>query len=208
MKVRNYLQSRLRDPVTWIALSFMAAWAISALLSVEPWRMLSVICFAFSAAEWWSLFSWRRKRRRADAVEVLSRAMDRWKVAVLLGIGITTFVLDLWVGSSKFTVLGLGMTVLGISSLVTLWYAWSRPIIVTHQGLLIGADTVKWKDVRRIVWSETGSTTIDFAVPNYFYGAKVRVLVPPAQAAKLESIIPEEVRRTEDSPTSAGIITA
>jgi hypothetical protein len=198
LNVRNYLQSRRRDPVTWIALSFIGAWAVSALFSVAPWRMLSLICFALSAVEWWSIFSWRRKRRRADAVEVLGRAMDRWKIGLLLVVGIVTFVLELWVGSSTFAVLGLGLTVLGISSLVTLWYAWSRPIVVTREGLLIGADNVKWNDVRGVSWSQAGFATIDFAVPNYFYGTNVRVSMAPAQAANLDRIIPKAVRRTGD----------
>ena len=184
-------QSRLADPVTWLALSFIAAWSVSAVWGLTPFNMLSAICFVFSAAEWWSLFAWWRSKRRSSSrvVQEFSPAIDRWKIAVLITIGAVTLVLDLWLGSSVLTPLGLGLSVLGLSSLITLWHAWSRPIIATEEGLLIGVNTVKWSEIRRVIRNENGYTRIDFAYPNYFFGASLRVEATPTQTAELEALV-------------------
>ena len=196
MRLREYLRSRLGDPVVWFALAVIGAWGISAGFGLPPFQMLNVLFLVFSAVEWWSLFSWWRTRRRMapDVVEELTPAVDRWKVGVLILIGSITLVLELWVGSSTLSPVGWGLSVLGISSLVTLWHAWSRPIVVTGEGLLVGVQTVRWSGVRRIVLDEPRLARIEFMHSNYFYGARVRVALDPAQAASLSRILPESLK--------------
>lgn len=194
--VRQYLRSRLRDPVSWLAISMVGVWGISAFSGLAPFQMLNLICFAFAAIEWWSVASWWRTNRRtpADVVQ-LTPALDRWKVAVILLIAVTTLVLDLWVGSLTSGSLGLGLSVLGMSSLIALWYAWSRPILLTPRGILVGIDSIEWNQVRRVIWSDAGRVRIDFVEPNYFYGTKVTVTVPAAQTAAVNAILPETVEQ-------------
>lgn len=198
MKLREYLHSRLEDPVGWLALAIIGVWVIAAGFGLPPFQMLNVICVVFSAAEWWSLFSWWRTRRRmfSDVVEELTPAVDRWKLAVLILIGSITLVLELWVNSSTLTPAGWGLSILGISSLVTLWHAWSRPIVVTREGLLVGVQTVRWSEVRRIVLDQPHPARIEFARSNYFYGTKLRVALDPAQVASLNLILPDSLKPT------------
>ena len=196
-KTRHYLESRVRDPVTWLAVSFIGTWAVSARFGLAPFQALSLICFAFSAAEWWLLVSWWKKQSHfKEGFETLAPAADRWKIVILLVIGAATFALDLWLASSAVSLLGVALTVLGVSSLVTLGYAWSRPITATPAGLFIGAEAVKWNDVRRITWNDRGSTRIDFVDPNYFYGARLRVMISPEQASRLDDLLPVAVERS------------
>jgi hypothetical protein len=196
-KTRHYLESRLRDPVTWLAVSFIATWAVSARYGFSPFQMLSFICFAFSAVEWWVLLSWWKTRAPfEEGFERLAPATDRWKVLVLFMIGAATLAFDVWLASSAGSVLGVALTVLGISSLITLGYAWSRPITATPEGLLVGAAAVRWSDVHRITWNDGGSTRIDFLNPNYFYGAKLHVTMSPEQASRLEGLLPNAVERS------------
>ena len=200
MKLREYLHSRLVDPVGWFALAVIGMWGISAGFGVPPFQMLNVICVVFSAAEWWSLFSWWRTRSRmsSDVVEELTPAVDRWKVGVLILIGSTTMVLELWVSSSSLSPAGWGLSVLGISSLITLWHAWSRPIVVTGGGLLVGIQMVRWSAIRRIVLDQSRLARIEFAHSNYFYGNKLRVALNPAQIASLNRIVPDSLKPTVD----------
>lgn len=196
-KTQHYLESRLRDPVTWLAISFIGAWAVSARYGLPPFQTLSLICLAFSAAEWWLLVSWWRKRSRfEEEFETLAPAADRWKALIILMIGAATLAIDLWLVSSDASILGVAFTVLSISSLITLGYAWSRPITATPAGLLIGTGVVRWSDVRRITWNDRGSTRIDFENPNYFYGTKLRVMITPEQALRLDGLLPVAVERS------------
>ena len=200
MKFREYLHSRLGDPVGWFALAVIGTWGVSAGFGVPPFQVLNAICVLFSAAEWWSLFSWWRTRRRvsSDVVEELTPALDRWKVGVLIFIGSMTLILELWVGSSSPTPAGWGLSVLGISSLITLWHAWSRPIVVTGEGLLVGIQTVRWSEIRRMVLDQSRFARIEFSHSNYFYGNKLRVALNPAQVTSLNRIVPDSVRPTSD----------
>lgn len=193
----EYLQRRLSDPVTWLALLVIGAWAVSAVWGFAPFQMLAAICFVFAAGEWWSLFSWWNSKRRSSAriVQQFTPAIGRWKVAVLVLIGAVTFLLDLWVWSSLLTPLGVGLSVFGLSSLITLWHTWSRPIIAVDDGLLVGVNIVKWGEIRRITWSDTGHVRIDFVSPNYFFGASLRVEATPAQRAELQALVPAAVKR-------------
>ena len=208
-KITQYLRSRLRDPVSWLAISMVGVWGISAFSGLAPFKMLNLICFAFAAGEWWLLASWWRTNRRppADVVQ-LTPALDRWKVAVILLIAATTLVLDLWVGSLTSGGLGLGLSVLGVSSLITLWYAWSRPILLTSRGVLVGIGSVEWSQIRRVNWLDTDRVRIDFVKPNYFYGTKIIVTVPSAQIAAVHAMLPVTVERNVSGDRGAGAVTA
>src|SRR5438046_882199 len=102
-KLRSYLKDRLADPVSWLAISCVGAWAVSALLAVPPFRMLDAIGFVFSIAEWAAVFSWHRKQQLVSrmAVAALPPVADRWKVAVLVLVAMVTIGLDVWTGSSS-----------------------------------------------------------------------------------------------------------
>lgn len=207
-RARQYLRRRLRDPVSWLAISMIGVWSVSAFAGLAPFAMLNVICVAFAAVEWWSLASWWRARRRTPAGAVqLIPALDRWKVAVILLIALTTLVLDLWLSSVTSGNLGLGLSILGISSVVTLWYAWSRPIVVTSRGIHVGIDAVEWNQVRHVIWSEAGQVRIHFVEPNYFYGTKITLAVPPAQIAAIDALIPGTLERKGSVDRGGGPIT-
>jgi hypothetical protein len=204
-KVREYVRSRARDPVTWLAASVIVGLGVSAATGLSPYQVLNLVCFVFAGMEWWALASWRRmnRRNRADVVS-LRPALDRWKIALLiliaavtfvLDLWVVTFVLDLWVGSSAFSLIGLGLSVFGISSIITLGYAWSRPIMIAPSGIHVGIETVSWTDVRQVTWTDAGEARIDFVVPSYFYGSKITVPVSFSDAAAISAMLPESVER-------------
>jgi hypothetical protein len=195
-KFKKYLRTRFRDPVSWFAISIIGAWVVSAIFGLPPYQILNMICFAFAAGEWWSLVSWWKKRHGGqDHIETLAQASERWKIATVILIATATFMADLWLASSTVSALAFGLSILGVSSVITLWYAWSKPIVVTNAGLVIGPEIVEWSDVRRITWNDSKFTRIDFVYPNYFYGAKIRLIIPPEQALRLDSIVPASVDR-------------
>jgi adenylate kinase family enzyme len=205
-KVRQYIRSRVRNPVTWFAVPVIGAWTVSAATGLAPYQMLSLLGFVFAGMEWWALALWWRanRRNRAHAVQ-LTPALDRWKIVVLVLIAATTLVLDLWVGSPTMTLLRLGLGVFGISSIITLWYAWSRPIVIADSGILVGIETVPWTDVRRIVWADAGRVRIDLAAPSYFYGAKITVAVSLIDTAAINALLPDSIERvgSPERPNSA-----
>jgi hypothetical protein len=202
-RVSQYVRSRVRDPVTWFAVPVIGAWAVSAATGLAPYQMLSLLGFVFAGMEWWALALWWRvhRRDRADAVR-LTPTLDRWKILVIVFTAAFTLVLDLWVGSSTATLLGLGLSVFGISTIITLWYAWSRPIVIADSGILVGIETVPWTDVRRVVWADAGRMRIDLAAPSYFYGAKITVPVSLTDSAAINALLPDSVERHESPDRS------
>jgi hypothetical protein len=208
-KVREYVRSRARDPVTWLAGSVIVGLGVSAATGLSPYQVLNLVCFVFAGMEWWAFATWRRmnRRNRADVVS-LRPALDRWKIALLILIAAVTFVLDLWVGSSVFSLIGLGLSVFGISSIITLGYAWSRPIMIAPSGIHVGIETVSWTDVRRVTWTDAGEATIDFVVPSYFYGSKITVPVSFSDAAAISAMLPESVERRGTPERADPAITA
>lgn len=205
MKLREYLHSRLADPVGWFALAVIGAWGISVGFGLPPFQMLNAICVVFSAAEWWGLFWWWRSKHdmSSNIVEELKPALDRWKIAILILIGSITLGLDLWISSTTLSAVGWGLTLLGISSLITLYHAWSRPIVVTTTGLLVGVQTVKWNEVRAVRLEQTRLARIEFTNSNYFYGTKLRVAVDPEQAERLSRILPDSIKPIADTKKPA-----
>lgn len=195
--LRAYITSRLKDPVTWLSIPFIAIFALWAFFQVPPFLMLTVLCTAASVAEWYALAVWWRREQlvKQEAIEVLQPAQDRWKMILVFVLALVAFTINLWIDEHTQSFIGFGTTVFGVSTLIMMWYAWSRPIIVLPTGLVVGVEVMPWDQIGGMFRHERGdmeAVRIDFAPPRYqwFYGAKLWVTTTATQAAILAEIFP------------------
>ncbi len=192
-RIGAYVSSRARDPVAWISIPFLLPWIAAIVFGISPFMVLNGVLFAAAAGEWAWIWLWRKreKRLRREVVDELAHALDRWKPAALGIVGLLTIAGELWIDSIAPSFLGYGVTALGISSFVTLWYAWSRPLLVTENGLVVGASVIPWSGVERVVveGQEAGGTVrVDFVQPHFIYGTKLRAVATNAQIDRIEAI--------------------
>ena len=198
--LRGYIISRLKDPVSWVTIPLIAIFALWAFFKIPPFVMLNVVFTMVSVTEWCALAVWWRREQRVkqEAIEVLQPAQDRWKLILLLVLALVAIAINLWINEYTQSLIGFGITLFGVSTLITIWYAWSRPVIVLPTGLVVGTEVMPWDHIAGIFRQERDdmeAVRIDFAPPRYqwAYGAKLWVTITAAQAATLAELFPGSV---------------
>jgi len=201
-KIRGYVRARLRDPSAWLSvavLSVFALWAAWGFSPVAMWNAIQSISLVMAVLEWLQLIvSWVRERAVKDGVlEELQPPSDRWKAAWMVPMTAVVFAAELWVDRGllhQTSVVGFGLTTLGLSTMVSLWYAWSRPVRLTSAGVLVGVELVPWGHITRVTWGGEGheaTLRIDFGGAGHFsYGSKLRVMVTAQQRERLSRLLP------------------
>lgn len=195
--LRDYITSRLKDPITWFTIPIIAIFVLWAFFQVPPFLMLTVLFTAASVAEWYALVVWWRRGQllKQEAIEVLQPAQNSWMILFGFVLALAGFTINLWIDEHTQSLSGFCFTVFGVSSLITIWYYWSRPIIVLPTGLVVGIEVMPWDQIGGMFRHERGdmeAVRIDFAPPRYqwFYGAKLWVTITAAQAVTLAELFP------------------
>ena len=171
-------------------------------MALSPFLILNAVFVGFALVEWGILLRWKRleKRIRGEILETLPPASDRWKPASLAGVTLVTIAGEIWLDVLTESGLGIGVTILGVSSMATLWYAWSRPLLILNNGLMVGAGLVPWNDVKRVLWQEggkEGTARLELTQPHFFYGTKLRFKATPEQFQRIASLLHDSLAPEE-----------
>jgi hypothetical protein len=191
-RVAEYLRKRARDPVAWMAAFFIGPWGLAAIFGWSPILVVNATFFAAALAEWGAVAAWvwRERSLSSEVLAELRPPSDRWKLGWLMAVGAVTLLIELWLDSVAPGFGGVAVTLFGISSFITGWYAWSRSILIARSGLIIGASLVPWHEVQRV--SRDGDLVrIDFGRPHHFYGVKLRVAATEEEERTLLSLVPD-----------------
>lgn len=194
-RLRAVLHDRITDPVAWFAIGMMGIWAAAAVWGVSPLPLLSGVAIAGSLSEWITLARWHHQRRRAPsgASLPLKQATDRWKVLVVILVSLLTLGLELWIDSTQGGGFwNVGLTFFGVSTLLFLWYAWSRPVEVDAHGLMLGANRVAWSDVTDLVVTPGERSHLEFELSraHYLFGTRLSVWLTDSQLEELSRLLP------------------
>lgn len=97
---------------------------------------------------------------------------------------------------------------LGITTMVSLWYAWSRPVRVTPRGIVVGMELLPWSRITNVTWDgaqEEAVLRFDFSGAGHFwYGSKLRAMATADQLERLGDIFPPKLRGTLATGPSPG----
>ena len=179
--IRRYLSSRSKDPTVWGVLAMMAVWPAAMVTGISPFIMIGVLGFGGAVAEWWTLMVWHRRRSALDESALLALAppTDRWKAAVLILLAALVVVVELRLELVFDSPLWQwGLAALGISTVILSWYAWSRPVLVLEDGVVVGTGLVRWDAIESMEierTAEAGALTFHFVTPHHVYATRLRV---------------------------------
>ncbi|HEX9770066.1 MAG TPA: hypothetical protein VGA50_12915 [Kiloniellales bacterium] len=207
-KLRAYIRHRLRDSNAWLAVAFIVPWAVGAIWGLSPagvWNIIQLIAFALALFEWLQIVVWKRREAvlERQLLEVLRPPSDRWKAAWMIPLTALLFVAELWVerGLQQTSLVNFGLTAFGISTMFSLWYAWSRPVRVTALGIVVGVELLPWSRIAAVTWDRVGEeTTVRFdfgGAGHYWYGTKLRAVATRHQVDFLSGIVPVRLRVDE-----------
>jgi hypothetical protein len=160
--------------------------------------MLGTLGFGGAVCEWVAILRWRRRRGLANSLRV-KQAQDKWKPLLIAVVAAVTLSLELWIDHALGAALwNYAVTVFGISTLITLGYAWFRPIELNPMGLILGASQVGWHEVREVSTSDDGqqwTVQLTFRHAHHLYGSQLQLRVPANQVQELLHLVPPGVKR-------------
>ncbi|HEX6589553.1 MAG TPA: hypothetical protein VF039_11055 [Longimicrobiales bacterium] len=202
-RLRAALNDRLTDPVAWFAATMISLWAVAAVWGISPIPLLGALGFVGALGEWITLARWYRTRRGQPAGTwlPLRQAADRWKVLVLIVISLLTLAVELWIDSKQEPGFwNVGLTLFGVSTLLFLWYAWSRPVAVDADGLILGASRVPWADVAGVDLDvgERNHLAFRLSRAHHLFGTRVSGSLEGSDLAELARLVPLRLRSTVD----------
>ncbi len=197
--LRAAVLRRVEQPTFWLAAALIGAFAASAFWGISPVPALGAIGFAGAAAEWMLLLRWWRRKQRAAAEFPVSlgRSFDRGHLAFLVSLIAFTLAMELWLDSlTGGSVWGKGLFAFGFSTLIVVWFAWSRPVLMGSPGLMLGVTYLGWEDVGRVTVSrssEGASVTIELRKDQPVYRRTVSGAITGDGATRLREWVPEHL---------------
>lgn len=208
--IRSYAKSRAADPTTWVSLLLLLPIALAAVLdiSVRSWlAMMEAVAVGLALIEWVQLALWRTREDRMARHTLFSfgHPLDRRKVLWILPLILAVFAVELWVAAQfdQPLMVSFGFTALGLSTAVVLWYAWSRPVRVTPEGITVGSGLVAWERIGRVSWQETddgGAARFHFTgAGHHWFGQNLYVSASREQLDRLEAALPPRLRLADVS---------
>ena len=154
-----------------------------------------------AGGEWMLLIRLRLRRRRIATEFPVScgRALDRRHFAILVAISAFNLAMELWFGSrTGGSIWDRGLSAFGLSTLIVVWHAWSRPVLAGRRGLMLGVTYVGWNGVEGVtVNRETGGTRVIIGLreDHPFYQRTVVGATTTEQADLLLNWVPKQLLR-------------
>ena len=194
--VRAYVQRSVKDPIYGLAAIIIGTFTASAIWGVSPFPALGAMGFIAASVEWALLARWwLRQGRTANQFEVsCGRVLDLRQFATLTVILIVTLAIEVWLqAQTGGGILERGLSVFGLSTLLVVWHAWSKPMLIGQEGLMIGVDHIAWSEVEAVTFTDEDRGTrvvIELRRDHHIFRKTIVGVTSPEQARRVSRWMP------------------